>query len=308
MSGGRMRLGEEVRLLRRGRDWRGRAPVPRSAEPWAEAPRAAGFPTAWARTAPAGAARTIVLDGVLRTLTWTQTRPEVHGTDLLGGVRGPVVLVANHASHLDTPLILGSLPAGLRRRVAVGAAADYFFDARWRAVATALAFNAFPIERRGSDRSLGLASDLLRDGWSVLIYPEGTRSTDGWARRYRLGAALLCRESGVPAVPLVLRGTYQAMPRGGLWPRRGRPVVTVRYGRPLRPGAEETTLAFNARLEDEAGRLWIEHDENWWASLRAGDRRLSPRGPDAPEWRRIWESTRPRRPSPEARRNRVWRR
>ncbi|WP_301176121.1 lysophospholipid acyltransferase family protein [Actinomadura geliboluensis] len=293
---GRLSLAQEVRLLRRGRDWRGRAPAPRSAAPWARVPEASPFPTAWARTPLAAAARTVALDGVLRTLTWTQTRPQIHGADLLDGVEGPVVFVANHASHLDTPLILGSLPVRLRRRVAVAAAADYFFDARWRAVATALAFNAFPIERHGSGGSLDLAAELLQDGWSLLVYPEGTRSQDGWARRFRMGAALLCREQGVPAVPLAVRGTYRAMPRGGMWPKPGRPAVAVRYGAPLAPDPDETTSAFNARLEDAVGRLWIEHDESWWASLRAPDRRLAPRGPDVAEWRRIWAATRPDRP------------
>ena len=307
MSGGRMKLVEEIRLLRRGRDWRGRAPAPRSAQAWSQAPRSRPFPTAWARRPLAVAARTFAFDCVLRTVTWNQTRPEIHGLDLLEGVKGPVVFVANHASHLDTPLILGSLPAHVRRRVAVAAAADYFFDARWRAIATALTFNAFPIERRGSDRSLDLASELLRDGWNLLIYPEGTRSPDGWTRRFRMGAALLCREHGVPAVPLVLRGTYQAMPRGGFWPKRGRPVVTVRYGRPLIPEPDEPVGAFNARLEDEVGRLWVEHDEGWWASLHSEDRRRAPRGPEAAEWRRKWESTRPNRPSSPPR-HRIWRR
>ncbi|HLV71515.1 MAG TPA: lysophospholipid acyltransferase family protein [Vulgatibacteraceae bacterium] len=306
MSAGRMKLVQEIRLLRRGRDWRGRAPAPRSAQPWSEGPRSRPFPTEWARTPLAAAARTVAFDGVLRTVTWNQTRPEIHGLDLIEGIRGPVVFVANHASHLDTPLILGSLPARLRRRVAVAAAADYFFDARWRAIATALTFNAFPIERRGVERSLDLASELLEDGWSLLIYPEGTRSPDGWARRFRMGAALLCREHGVPAVPLVLRGTYQAMPRGGFWPKRGRPVVSVRYGRPMVCEPDESTGAFNGRLEDEVGRLWVEHDEGWWASLHSPDRRRVPRGPDAPEWRRRWEATRPA--PPPSRHHRIWRR
>ncbi|TDC58216.1 1-acyl-sn-glycerol-3-phosphate acyltransferase [Actinomadura sp. KC345] len=301
-----MKLVQEVRLLRRGRDWRGRAPAPRSAQPWTEGPPARSFPTEWARTPLAAAARTVVFDGMLRTVTWNQTRPEIHGLDLLEGVKGPAVFVANHASHLDTPLILGSLPAQVRHRVAVAAAADYFFDARWRAIATALTFNAFPIERRGVERSLELASELIEDGWSLLIYPEGTRSPDGWARRFRMGAALLCRENGIPAVPLVLRGTYQAMPRGGFWPKKGRPVVSVRYGRPLHPDPEESTGTFNARLEDEVGRLWVEHDEGWWASMHSPDRRRAPRGPEASEWRRKWESTRPT--SPSTRHHRIWRR
>lgn len=327
-----MGLSGDVRLLRRGRDWRGRATVPRSAEPWAPRREPKQFPTAWARTPLGRAARVVALDGVLRTLAWTQTRPEVYGVDLLeelqGGVHGPVVFVSNHASHLDTPLILGSLPPRLRRRVAVGAAADYFFDARWRAVGTALAFNAFPIERhgaagavrhaahRGSERgqgsgSLDLAATLLDEGWNLLLFPEATRSQDGWMRRFRFGTAQVCLQYGVPAVPIAVRGTYAAMPRGRNWPRPGRPAVVIRYGRPLRPGPGESVRDFSARLERAVTRLWAEQEVGWWESMREsadedGGRRqvAQARGPDAAKWRRIWETTRPLESS--RRRTRAW--
>lgn len=301
-----MGLAGDVRLLRRGRDWRGRATVPRSAEPWAPRRESQPFPTAWARTPLARAARVVALDGVLRTLAWTQTRPEVYGADLLDDVRGPVVFISNHASHLDTPLILGSLPPRLRRRTAVGAAADYFFDARWRAIGTALAFNAFPIERRvidrkGSHGSLALASKLLDDGWNLLLFPEATRSQDGWMRRFRFGTAQLCRQHGVPAVPIAVRGSYAAMPRGRNWPRPGRQAVAVRYGKPLRPGGDESMRDLSARLERAVTRLWAEQEVGWWESMRgslreddeAAAQRAAARGPDAASWRRVWEATRP---------------
>lgn len=332
-----MGLADDVRLLRRGRDWRGRATVPRSAEPWAPRRESRQFPTAWARTPLARAARVVALDGVLRTLAWTQTRPEVYGTDLLGDVRGPLVLVSNHASHLDTPLVLGSLPPHLRRWTAVGAAADYFFDARWRAVGTALIFNAFPVERHGADRgaarrgpnrdairrggatSLDSASALLVDGWNLLLFPEATRSQDGWMRRFRLGTAQLCCQHGVGAVPIAVRGSYAAMPRGRNWPRPGRPTVVVRYGRPLYPGPGESVRDFSGRLERTVARLWAEQDVGWWESLRgsanedaagaapprtATKQVAAARGPEAASWRRIWEAS---RPLPTARRRpRIW--
>src|SRR5262249_5776312 len=150
----------EIRLLRHGRDWRGRSTVPRSAEPPMPEPEEREFPTAWARTRVAVAARSGLRRGLLRPVTWSQTTPAVEGTEYLDGVRGPVVFVANHSSHLDTPLILGSLPERFANRVAVGAASDYFFDVRWRATLTAVFFNAFPVERYGSKRLRSLAIDL----------------------------------------------------------------------------------------------------------------------------------------------------
>ena len=122
----------------------------------------------------------------------------IEGTEYLDGVRGPVVFVANHSSHLDTPLILGSLPERFADRVAVGAASDYFFDVRWRATLTAIFFNAFPVERYGSRRLRSLALDLVDDGWSLLLYPEGTRSEDGWINPFKLGAAMPVRHQGHP--------------------------------------------------------------------------------------------------------------
>ncbi|MQA88334.1 MAG: 1-acyl-sn-glycerol-3-phosphate acyltransferase [Streptosporangiales bacterium] len=345
-----MGLASDVRLLRRGRDWRGRATVPRSAEPWAPRRESRQFPTAWARTPLARAARVVALDGVLRTLAWSQTRPEVYGTDLLSDVRGPVVFVSNHSSHLDTPLILGSLPPYLRRWTAVGAAADYFFDARWRAIGTALIFNAFPVERHGQDRggrrgpeggaapsrsgrsgrgavrrgggtSLDTASALVVDGWNLLLFPEATRSQDGWMRRFRLGTAQLCCQHGIGAVPIAVRGSYAAMPRGRNWPRSGRPTVVVRYGRPLYPGPGESMRDFSARLERAVVRLWAEQDVGWWESMRgsasddvpaaasankqsANKQVAAARGPDAASWRRIWEASRPLPPA--QRRRRIW--
>jgi len=175
--------------------------------------------------------------GVLTPLTWSTTKPEVQGRELLDSVTGPVVLVANHASHLDTPLILGSLPERMAKRLAVGAAADYFFDARWRAAVTALVFNAFPVERYRSRRLRSLAPRLLANGWSLLLFPEGTRSEDGWMSTMRMGAAQLCVTQGVGRgtgrAARHLRG-HAARPETGLWP--GRPRVVVRYGAPLHPG------------------------------------------------------------------------
>lgn len=296
---------DEIRLLRSNRDWRGRSRVPRSAEPWTPRRERGQFPTTWARTPLARVARTALRRGALTPLVWSQTRPRVYGADLLAELAGPVVFVANHSSHLDTPLILGSLPGHLARSVAVGAASDYFFDARWRATVTALVFNAFPIERRGTRHSPSLAPSLLDDGWSLLIFPEGTRSHDGWMAPFRLGAGYLCCLHGVPAIPVAVRGSYAAMPRGRAWPLPGRPTVAVRYGRPLHPREGESGQAFTARLERAVARLWAEHEVGWWTSLRAEaqDTLELPRGPEAARWRRVWESTRPLR-DPD--RPRVW--
>lgn len=290
-----MGLFREAKLLARGRDWRGRSRTPRSAEPFAPRPAPREFPTAWARTPAAGAVRTVIQRGLLKPVVWSQTAPQVSGLDLIEGVTGPVIFIANHASHLDAPLILGSLPRRFTRRMAVGAAADYFFDARWRASLTALVFNAFPVERQGSRRLRSLAPRLLDEGWNLLLFPEGTRSQDGWMNPFRLGTAQLCCTRGVAAVPLALRGSFAAMPRGRNWPRPDRPRVALHYGRPVRPEPTESMREFNDRLAAVTSRLWVEEDLGWYQSLRAQAEGTiaMPTGPTGAGWRRVWESTRP---------------
>jgi 1-acyl-sn-glycerol-3-phosphate acyltransferase len=303
-----MKVREEIRLLRHGRDWRGRSTVPRTADPWVLEEEEREFPTAWARSRLAVTVRSGLQRGLLKPVTWSQTRPVVEGVEYLENVNAPAVFVANHSSHLDAPLIVSSLPRRFADRLAVGAAADYFFDARVRAAATVLFFNAFPVERHGSRRLRSLAMELLDDGWNLLLFPEGTRSEDGWMSAFKPGTAQLCVSKGVPVVPVALRGAYAAMPRGRNWPVPGRPRISVRYGRPLYPADGEGFRELRIRMMRAVTRLAAEEELGWYGALRAeADGTLAMPGQAAAaagaEWRRIWESTRPLEGRP---RRRVW--
>ena len=286
---------DEVREVARGWRWGRRPLVPRSAEPFAPPSEPGEFPTEWARTPAGRIARAAIQRFVLRPLVWTETAPRVHGLDHLEGLRGPLVFVSNHSSHLDAPLILCSLPERWRRRTAVGAAADYFFDVWWRAAGTALVFNAFPVERSVGRRLSDTPWRLLQEGWSIVVFPEGTRSRDGWVGRFRPGAARLCIGAGVPAVPVAIRGSFAAMPRGRGWPMPGRYPVAVRYGPPLFPESDETAGSFMRRLSDAVARLWDEDRDDWWSAQVRAARGTTPppAGPEGPRWLRVWEATRP---------------
>jgi 1-acyl-sn-glycerol-3-phosphate acyltransferase len=240
-------------------------------------------------------AREAILRYGFKPLVWTETDPEVQGLDRLDRLRPPVMFIANHASHLDTPLLLCSLPTRWRERTAVAAAADYFFDVGWRAATTALVFNTFPIDRAGGKRATSTARQLVAEGWNLLVFPEGTRSKDGWVGRWRHGAARLCIEFGTPAVPVSLRGTYAAMPRGRSWPLPGRRRVSVRFGPPLFAAPDEDFGSLSRRMHQALARLWDEDASTWWESLRREAEGSTPplTGPDLPKWRRVWESSRP---------------
>lgn len=287
---------DDVREVARGWRWGRRGVLPRSAELSSDPPPAKEFPTAWARTPAGRGAREAIQRFVLRPLVWSQTRPSVEGLDHLAGIRPPVMFVSNHASHLDAPLVLCSLPTPWRRRTATAAAADYFFDVWWRGASTALVFNAIPIERAGGGRrSTNTAQALTARGWNLLVFPEGTRSRDGWVGRFRHGAARLCIEHGLPAIPVAIRGAYAAMPRGRSWPRPGRLPVSVRFGPPLAPREGEDFGSFSRRLQVAHARLWDEDRTTWWDSVRREAETSTPpvSGPEAARWRRVWEASRP---------------
>ena len=195
---------------------------------------------AWARTAPAGAVRELLLSAVFRPLIALYTRRTVRGHEHLEGLQGPVLFVSNHASHMDTPLLLRALPWRFRRRTAVAAAADYFYGSALLAHAVSLAFNTVPVKRHHAGASGASELETLLDrGWSLVIYAEGTRSRGGTVGRLRAGAAVLAAQRALPIVPVHVSGTHETMPVGRGWMRRApgleRREVGVVFGPAIRP-------------------------------------------------------------------------
>lgn len=257
------------------------------------------FDTDWARTYPARFARALVLDLVGRPGIRALAAPRIKGDDRISVLRGPAIFAANHASHVDTPLVLAALPDRFRHRTVVGAGADYFFDKRWKGYLWAFTINAIPIERtKASIRTVRLASDVIRDGWSLVLFPEGGRSPHGWAQEHRSGAAYLAQRNEVPVVPVHLEGTRRILRKGS---GRLRPSsTTVTFGSPMRALPGEHARDFAARIEHAVAALADEQATDWWqARQRAAGGRTPPlTGPQAAMWRRYWslgEGRRPRR-------------
>jgi 1-acyl-sn-glycerol-3-phosphate acyltransferase len=192
---------------------------------------------------------------MLKPLVWRLATVTVLGRERLADLRGPFVVVSNHTSHLDAPLIIGALPRRLARYVAAGAAADYFFDVWWRRGLTALFFNAFPVDRTGLRGKRGMATSLLDDGVPLLLFPEGTRSRTGEMGSFKPGAAALCISRDVPCVPIGIVGAETAMPRGKNWPDRGRPPIYLAFGAPMRPDDGESAVTFSDRIAKEVTGL-----------------------------------------------------
>jgi long-chain acyl-CoA synthetase len=215
----------------------------------------------WALERPVRALRSVAQAALLFPAHAVVCRPfDVEGREHLERLDGPVLLLPNHCSHLDTPSVLRALPRQLRRRLAVAAATDYFFRTRLLAVVMPVLLNAFPFSREGAVRSsLERCGELVDRGWSVLVYPEGTRSVTGRLQPFRAGSGLLATELRVPVVPIGITGTHALLPKGSRRPRRG--PVTVRIGPPIvlagQPSPTEATRALReavARLLPEEGQ------------------------------------------------------
>ncbi len=210
-----------------------------------ESPDPERLDAAWTRSPAACVARSAIVCGVLGPLMDLYTHRRVLGREHLDGLEAPVVFVANHASHMDTPAILRALPPRWRHRTAVAAAADYFYADRWLSLTVALSFGTVPLERKGGgalNGSIPLINRLIADRWSLLVYAEGTRSRDGVVARLRPGAAILAGAHDLPIVPIHVEGTHATMPTGSSWmsrePRRGldaRRPIAIRFGAPIRP-------------------------------------------------------------------------
>lgn len=202
------------------------------------------------------AARFVTQRMLLKPLVWSLCKVSVIGAERLQGLTGPFVVVANHSSHLDASTIVCAIPLDSGRYLATGAAADYFFKRLHRKVFTSLLYNAFPIERAGVRNRRSVAAQLLSEGVPILLFPEGTRSASGGMAPFKPGAAALCINQGVPAVPVAMVGAHEAMPKGRSWPRAGRPPVSIVFGDPVRPEPGETPVAFSQRLAETVRRLF----------------------------------------------------
>lgn len=275
----------------------GRARFPLTAPSWPESvPRPAPEPelgvhydTAWSRRYPVRLARAVVLDNITRPVARILASPLVRGDEGLVGLEPPVIFAANHTSHVDTPLLLSCLPLRFRHRTVVAAAADYFFDRRWKADAWSFFLAAIPIERtKVNRRSADLAAELLADQWNLVIYPEGGRSPDGWAQTFRGGAAYLAARTGRPVVPVHLDGTRHLLPKGRRGIRRTRTTVT--FGTPLWPDGGEDARRFAARIERAVATMADESGSDWWTARRRAAQGDTPplQGPQAAPWRRSW--------------------
>ena len=168
----------------------------------------------------------------------------------IGTQPGPAqrIYFANHTSHIDTLAIWSSLPRGLRRRTRPIAARDYWGSGLKKYIATR-GFGAVLIDRAHQDAGVDPLEPLraaLREGDSLIIFPEGTRGATAVPARFRSGLFRLATEfPSVELIPVYLDNLHRSLPKGASLPI---PIVcTVRFGAPVERAADETREAFLER-------------------------------------------------------------
>lgn len=179
--------------------------------------------------------------------------------------RGPFIVVSNHTSHVDTGVLLASL-GRLATRVHPAAATDYWFRNPLLGRLLHSTLGAIPFDRHSPNvsQALSLPAEILRNGGSLIFYPEGGRSLTGELRPFKSAIGLLALASAAPLLPVYIEGAYKALPKGKPFIKRH--PVRVRFGPPI------PIEPYLGRLDRESvsdlARELAEHVQTAVASLR----------------------------------------
>jgi long-chain acyl-CoA synthetase len=222
----------------------------------------------WPWSLPFRWLRAAFVEAVMRPLVWLLAHPTVVAAELPRGA-APMLIVANHVTAFDGPLIEYALPGPVRRQMAVAMSGEMLNDFRrfrnpengrlslfgplaWLLL-TAL-FNVFPLARRRDfQASFAHAGKAMDRGLNVLVFPEGTRSAAGELAPFRGGIGVLVKQSGAAVLPVALCGLGELKTGQRAWFRSG--TIEVRIGHPIRFTPETTEAGIALRLRDEVEKL-----------------------------------------------------
>jgi len=228
----------------------------------------------WPWLRPVQWLRAAFVEIAVRPLVRLLAKPRVSAPpSLQADVSEPMLIICNHVSTYDGPLVQYALPGPMRRRIAAAMSGEMLEDFRhfrnpeWHAgrrgfylpgplawFALTTLFNVFPLPRsRDFQRSFAHAGKALDSGFHVLVFPEGTRSATGQLAGFRPGIGLLVKQAKAPVLPIALRGLGELKARGRGWFRSGKIEISV--GSPIRFGPDATESAITDRLHQEIVHL-----------------------------------------------------
>jgi len=201
--------------------------------------------------------------------TYILAAPRIQGRENLRGLRGPVLVVANHITYLDIAWILPALPMRLRNRLATAMGGERLARMRRPSkdmnpfgrllerlnyfLALSL-FNVFPLpQRSGFLKSFSFAGDLADRDWNILVFPEGQTTEDGSIAPFRAGVGLLAKQLNIPVVPMRLAGLFDLRQANRILTRPGHVQVTV--GKPVSFSADQDPNEITKELERRVQEL-----------------------------------------------------
>ena len=201
--------------------------------------------------------------------TYLLAAPRIKGRENLRGLRGPVLVIANHVTYVDIGWILAALPARFRHRLATAMRGERLAEMRHPAAnlgffaklsellsypLVLVFFNVFPLPKEsGFMRSFSFVGDLVDRRWNVLVFPEGLTTTDGRLAPFRSGIGLLATRLGIPVVPIRLDGLFELKKNERHFAAPG--TVRVSIGKPLRFPANQDPEVVARELQHAVEKL-----------------------------------------------------
>lgn len=223
----------------------------------------------WARSFPVTWIRLLALYLIVLPLTFIMCRVRVRGKEKFKDLRGPLLFVSNHISMVDHALILSALPGRFRRRLAIAMEGEVLREwvhppesAGWFTRLRSLAeyalvvtfFNVFPLPKKsGFRRSFAYAGEMMDRGSSVLVFPEGTRSEDGFMNPFMTGSGLLASRLNVPVVPVKIDGLFELKrdKRHFAWPGQ----VSITFGEAINFAEADNAAEIASEMERRVKEL-----------------------------------------------------
>jgi long-chain acyl-CoA synthetase len=167
-------------------------------------------------------------DLLMEAIFKTYFKLKVHGDIDQLRLLNNFILIANHTSHLDTFILYRLLNRSQRNSTYVAAAKDYFLKNKILELVFTHIFNFVSFDRKSNfNEGLDTGIDVLKRGYNLIVYPEGTRSLNGEIGKFKNGIGYLVSQSSCTVLPIFIQNSFELWPKGSLFPKPGTINVNV---------------------------------------------------------------------------------